>query len=154
MKTIVVVLRGAGALAACAVVVPAFAQAGTPPSPEANRIVAEATGGKLKKTSGSLKQDGIDTSYSAEVVDLNGDGQPEVFVSYGGPQFGRTGSQINLYIKGPDGRWKHNLGFGGEAERLKTRNLGFPDLKILGPGSCSPVWRYTGREYTIHKKCP
>lgn len=84
----------------------------------------------------------------ADILDLNGDGTPEVRLTYGnGCLSGYTGSSILLFIR-RDGAWVANLGFpAAVAEPLETSNLGWPDLLIGGPGFCFPVWRWNGSEY-------
>jgi len=120
------------------------------------KIIAEATGGKFKAISGKYFEKACDESldYTAEVVDLNGDGRPEVFITVDGTCLGGiTGQYIDLYIKGRDGRWKSQFGFPGIYNVLKTKNKGYPDIEIGGPGMCFPVWRWNGNKYDIHKKC-
>jgi hypothetical protein len=36
---------------------------------------------------------------------------------------------------------------------LKTRNKGFPDITFGGLQACFPVWRWSRREYSQHKRC-
>ena len=120
------------------------------------KIIAEATGGQLKSTKGKIFSKDCNQSldYEAEVVDLNGDGRPEVFTSVHGVCLGgATGVSMELYIKGSDGRWKPQFGFPGIYTVLKTKNKGYPDIEIGGPGNCFPVWRWNGKEYYLHKKC-
>lgn len=88
-----------------------------------------------------------------EVKDLNGDGKPEVFVMVTGSCYGVTGVNLSLLIKDKHGNWKDNFGFPGTYKLLTTKNLGYPDIEILGPGFCFPVWRWNGNEYAIHKRC-
>ncbi len=121
-----------------------------------DRIVAEATGGQLKATKGQYfdKDCNAALDYEAEVVDLNGDGQPEVFTSVQGTCLGgMTGVHMNLYIKNKNGQWQPQFGFPGIYTVLKTRNKGYPDIEIGGPGNCFPVWRWNGKAYALHKKC-
>jgi hypothetical protein len=35
---------------------------------------------------------------------------------------------------------------------MPTKNLGYPDLMIGGPGFEHPVWRWNGKEYNVYKK--
>lgn len=90
-----------------------------------------------------------------EVVDLNSDGQPEVFVTVPGScQGGLAGAELSLLIKNSKGHWKLNLGFpAGGYKVLTTRNMGFPDIEIGGPGFCFPVWHWNGSQYAIYKRC-
>ena len=121
-----------------------------------NKIIAEATGGALKSAKGKYFEPSCNESvdYDAEVIDLNGDGQPEVFTQVQGTCLGgMAGVSMNLYIKNKQGQWKPQFGFPGMYTVLKTKNKGYPDIEIGGPGNCFPVWRWNGREYDIHKKC-
>ncbi len=89
-----------------------------------------------------------------EMVDLNGDGQTEVFVMAGDSIcYGMAGSKLVLFIKDQQGKWQSNLDFsaGGYA-LLKNRRGGFPDLSIDLPG-CAPVWGWNGSRYELVKKC-
>jgi hypothetical protein len=89
-----------------------------------------------------------------DVVDLNGDGQPEVFVQVNSSCYGMAGGELSLLIKDKQGRWQSNLGFpAGGYKLLSTKNKGYPDIEIGGPGFCFPVWRWNGRAYAIHKRC-
>jgi len=117
-------------------------------------IIAEATGGRFKAAKGKYFEKACNErlDYEAEVVDLNGDGQPEVFTSVQGTCMGgMAGVHMNLYIKGADGRWQPQFGFPGIYNVLKTKNKGFPDIEIGGPGFCFPVERWNGRQYALHR---
>jgi hypothetical protein len=118
-------------------------------------LVAEATKGQLKGLKGQYydKEFGAQVSYDAELVDLNADGQAEVFTRRHGAMFGRTGVEMNLYVKNKSGQWQPQFGFPGDYGILKTRHLGYPDIEILGPGTCFPVWRWNGSAYALHKSC-
>ena len=120
------------------------------------KVIAQATGGRMKAKTGSYfdKDCNQKTEYSAEVIDLNGDGQPEVFANvHGTCQGGAAGVHMNLYIKNAAGQWKPQFGFPGIYNILKTKNKGYPDIEIGGPGSCAPVWRWNGQQYAGFKKC-
>jgi len=119
-------------------------------------IVAEATGGTFKALEGEMFDADCEETveYTAEVKDLNGDGQPEVFTMKYGPCYGRAGGHMDLLIKNSSGQWVSQFGFGGMYEILATQNLGFPDIEIQGPGMCLPVWRWDGKKYDLFKQCP
>ena len=120
------------------------------------KVVAEATGGKFKATRGQYFEPTCNAplDYDAEVIDLNGDGQPEVFTNVHGSCLGGMAAvHMDLLIKGSNGRWTSQFGFPGMYTVLKTKNKGFPDIEIGGPGNCFPVWRWNGRQYALHKKC-
>ena len=91
---------------------------------------------------------GADVSPSIEIVDLNGDGVEEVFVNWGNTcTSGMAGQSITLFVKDRSGQFIENLGFPGSYEKLATRNKGFPDLLISGPGFCHGVWQWSGAKY-------
>lgn len=109
----------------------------------------------LKTHNGELL-DACDTPVTpeTEVTDLNGDGQPEVFVWVGGSCYGAAGGELSLFIKGKKERWEQNLGFSaGGYTLLKTRSHGYPDIEVAGPGVCLPVWRWSGKAYELFKGC-
>jgi hypothetical protein len=87
------------------------------------------------------------------VVDLNGDGRPEVLITEGGTYcYGNTGQGYFVVTKGADGGWKRVTSGTGLAEFLKTKGAdGWPDLLIGGPGFCFPVERWNGREYKLQR---
>ncbi|MDD1621934.1 MAG: hypothetical protein LUQ11_10680 [Methylococcaceae bacterium] len=93
------------------------------------------------------------TQPEIEVKDLNGDGKPEVFVIVGGSCYGSTGVNLSLLINDRRGHWKDNFGFPGVYRLLDSKNMGYPDIEIGGPGFCFPVWRWNGNQYEIHKRC-
>lgn len=90
-----------------------------------------------------------DVSPEVEVIDLNGDGVPELFVHWGNPcTSGNAERSISLFIKNAFGHYVINLGFPAIAYRiLATQNQGLPDLEFGGPGSCRGVWRWNGYKY-------
>jgi hypothetical protein len=120
---------------------------------DAKAAVQAATKGKMKPGKGTLHdaECGQQIQYEAEAVDLNGDGQLEVLTREFGSCFGMAGVRMDLYIRSRDGSWKPQFGFPGDARVLKTKNHGFPDIEIVGPGQCFPVWRYDGKAYQIRK---
>jgi len=133
---------------------PAAAQSASDPAVQ-TKIVAEATAGRLTALTGKVHDPdcGVDVDYQADVVDLNGDGQAEVFTQLQSGCYGMAGVQLDLLIKAKDGAWKPQFGFPGMYTILETKNLGFPDIEIGGPGACFPVWRWNGASYAIHKRC-
>lgn len=147
---------GAVALTATIAVLSSFAApVRAAPAVSDAQIVAEATRGELKALRGRYFDKGCDATieYDAKVVDLNDDGQPEVFTQQYGSCFGLAGVELNLYIRDGKGRWRSQFGFPGFYELLSTRSLGYPDIKIGGPGDCAPVWRWNGQKYALYKRC-
>ncbi len=97
-----------------------------------------------------------DRPYSAQVFidDLNRDGTDEVQIIWGNLcTSGNTGSSTAVFIKNKAGVYQKNLDFpaAGYSE-LKTKNLGFPDLLIGGPGFEHPVWRWDGKKYQFFRR--
>jgi hypothetical protein len=84
--------------------------------------------------------------------DLNSDGQPEVIVSLGSTcMYGGAGTGVSLFIKDAAGGWKfHDLGAGMYSVQ-ETRNNGYADLMIGGPGFCHPVLRWDGTTYVFDR---
>ena len=118
--------------------------------------IQAATNGQFKSAKGKYfsKDCNEQVDYEAEAIDLNGDGQLEVFTKeYGSCIGGRTGVHMNLYIKTKAGLWKAQFGFPGMYKILTTQSKGYPDIEIGGPGTCFPIWRWDGQKYDIHKKC-
>lgn len=143
------------ATAVLSIAVPTTSTFAAEPTSDA-QIITEATGGKLLDTRGSYFDTDCQQSvdYDAEVVDLNQDGQPEVFTNVHGTCLGgMAGMSMDLYIKNKSGQWVSQFGFPGVYKILETGNEGYPDIEIGGPGACFPVWRWNGAKYDIHKKC-
>lgn len=86
-------------------------------------------------------------------LDLNSDGTEEVCVVFGNSYTsGMAGSSVLLLIAGKAGKYQLNLGFPGVVpDAFPTKNLGYPDLMIGGPGFTFPVYRWNGIEYTLLK---
>lgn len=135
----------------------AFAQIATNATPiSSDKIVSEATNGVLKAQKGKYYEPSCNeqADYDTQVIDLNQDGLAEVFTNvYGSCLGGGAGVQVNLYIKNKLGKWVPQFGFPGTYTILNTKNKGFPDIEIGGPGNCFPIWRWNGSEYYLHKKC-
>ncbi len=90
-----------------------------------------------------------------QIKDLNGDGASEVLIVYGNTcMSGHAGSSVALFVRGAAG-YEMQLGFpGADAEPLETGNLGWPDLRIGGPGFCFPIWRWNGSAYAYDRDEP
>ncbi|MBL7698685.1 MAG: hypothetical protein JNK79_11020 [Chitinophagaceae bacterium] len=90
---------------------------------------------------------------TAYPTDLNGDGTEEIFVLFGNSYTsGNTGSSIAAFIRNAAGKYEMNLGFPGTLpDVLTTKNMGYPDLLIGGPGMEYPVFRWKGKIYDNFK---
>lgn len=127
------------------------------PSWNEAKVISEATGGRFDSRVGSFFDKNCNETipYGIDVIDLNSDGQPEVFITLHGTCYGgMTGANVDLMIKDQDGQWVSQFGFPGIYKVLETKNMGYPDIEFGGPGFCFPIWRWNGQKYAIHKKCP
>jgi len=89
-----------------------------------------------------------------ELVDLNKDGNSEIFIMVESSCFGNAGFYLSLLIKDKNNQWQENFGFSAGGYRLlKSVSDGYPEIEITGPGFCFPVWRLNGAKYAIHKRC-
>jgi len=145
---------GLAALAALLLVAPAQSRE-VPKFPPAEMAAVYKAAGLTERGGKILDACGKAVEPQVDVVDLNGDGQPEVFVlANDAVCYGDAGGELTLLIKDSHGRWQANLGFSaGGYKLLSTKNKGYPDIEIGWPGFCFPVWRWNGRAYVIHKRC-
>lgn len=88
-----------------------------------------------------------------EVRDINGDGLPEALISEQSlPCFGNAGIGFSLVGKQPDGHWR--LLFQDRGMPIFLAGPGFagwPDMQVVGPGFCFPVYRWDGRKYQFNR---
>ncbi len=114
-----------------------------------------------------LTADGMALQFSAmrdcgavgmdvRLLDLNGDGIPEVQIVGGNSCFsGNAGSHVWLFVRDGGDQYRVNLGFpGAEMTVLPSRSHGFADLRIEGPGFCPPIWRWDGARYRFFRNEP
>ena len=117
---------------------------------DASLRYAKATGAKYPPSTSNCR-----ATYSVVMVDLNGDGIPEVFVR-GGSSFKsrHLQSSIWLFVKDNKGSYAPHFGFPAtEYKILKSKSKGMPDIQFVG-GSCEPVWRWNGKSYGHYKNVP
>lgn len=112
-------------------------------TPEA-RLCPESNGSKLE--------------LPYEIKDINGDAIDELIVhqqaSGAASCFGHAGSEISLLISDGNGGWADAFGFPGSDLAFHPRtDSDWPDVEILGPGFCFPVWRYHEGSYGIWRTC-
>ncbi len=145
---------GVATLAALLFAAPAQSRE-VPKLPPAEMAAVYKAAGLTERGGKILDACGKATEPQVDVVDLNGDEQPEVFVlANDSICYGSAGGELSLLIKDKAGRWQRNLGFSaGGYKLLSTKNKGYPDIEIGGPGFCFPVWRWNGRAYASHKRC-
>ena len=112
-------------------------------TPEA-RLCPESNGSKLE--------------LPYEIKDINGDAVDEIIVEHyasgAAGCFGHAGSDISLLISDGKGGWTDAFGFPGSDLAFHPRtDSAWPDIEILGPGFCFPVWRYHEGSYGIWRTC-
>jgi hypothetical protein len=97
-----------------------------------------------------------DLSPSTDVVDLNADGTPEIFVLWGNAcTSGLTGRSLTLLVRDRAGSYRAELGFPATAWKgLPEATNGWPDLEIGGPGFCDAVWTHRGETYEFKCNLP
>lgn len=87
------------------------------------------------------------------VLDLNGDGQPEVMVSDTSIEcYGDTGQHFSIVSPVPGG-WKliFDSGEGLPLIQNTTSKTGWRDVVAGGPGFCHELYRFNGRAYASFK---
>jgi len=108
----------------------------------------------VSKDKKKFMSDEYEVTLEPYVTDLNKDGNEEVFiVMKSGALFGNTGEDFILYIKKMNGNFERDpeLG-GGIAMILNSKNSGYPDIAIGGPGFDFPICRWNGKQYKYLKK--
>jgi hypothetical protein len=85
-----------------------------------------------------------------EIMDLNEDSLPEVFVKEGSVIcYGNTAEAFVLLTKEETGAWRVLLDQVGIPVVTETENMGWPDIEVGGPGfGAFPVFRFDGTQYT------
>jgi hypothetical protein len=122
-------------------------------SPEDRTGVFTAAGFKQKGDQWIRCEEEVPTasyvSGQIEVVDLNGDGRPEVWVTEGSVFcYGNTGQATVLVTKDANGTWRKILDEVGVGLPLEGRHLGWPDIEVGGPGFDKvPPHRWNGSTY-------
>ena len=88
------------------------------------------------------------------ITDMNKDGNAEVFmVMESDALYGNTGQDFILYIKNSKGNFERDPGLGGGiAMILVSKESGYPDIAIGGPGFDFPICRWDGKKYKYLKK--
>jgi hypothetical protein len=108
---------------------------------------------KLTKDKKSFTLEGQPVDVQVFPVDLNSDGVEEVFVTLAsGFLFGNTGQTVLLFMKDKAGKFQQQTEIaGGIAMILNTKNQGYPDIAVGGPGFEHPSFRWNGKDYRYHK---
>jgi hypothetical protein len=108
----------------------------------------------LSKDKKQFMSDEYEVTVEPYVTDINKDGTEEVFiVMLSTALFGNTGQSFDLYTKNKTGNFEKQTDLGGGiAMILSTKNAGYPDIAIGGPGFEFPAYRWDGKKYTYFKK--
>lgn len=87
-------------------------------------------------------------------TDINKDDKEEIFVGVeSSALYGNVGQNFSLYIKNSGGVYQSHTEIGGGIPIiLITKNLGYPDILIGGPGMEFPVYRWDGKKYLLNRK--
>jgi len=119
----------------------AFSAAGFSPSPDGRYIRCQEDPPTLSYMPGASK-----------VVDLNGDGNPEVWITESSLFcYGNTGSAFVLLTRDGDG-WRTLLDEVGMQQVLDIQHFGWPDIEVGGPGFGKfPVYHWNGQDYQLAK---
>ena len=149
-------IERAAALALIAVTVLA-AHAASPPSttltPADRAAVCEAAGFKARGSQHIRCEEETPTSSSTpgsiEVVDLDGDGRPEAWVTESSLFcYGDTAAFFVLVTKEEDGTWRKPMEEVGIPTALQTTHQGWPDIEVGGPGFGKlPVHHWNRKAY-------
>ncbi len=143
----------AGALAPALALAFVAAVAGAAPvlSPAELTAIHQAAGLQLRD--GGHYREGCATPLKpqTEVLDLDGDGRPEVLLYLAASRcFAESlGGNVALFVKDAQGRWVERLGYvpGIEVIVQPGANAGLPDLGVANPGGCMPIYRWDGTRY-------
>ena len=144
----------AAALLAVLTALPAHAAPPTPTIAPAERAAVFKAAGFKPRGSQYVRceEDPPTASYTPgqiEVVDLNGDGRPEAWVTEGSTFcYGNTAAYFVLVTRDESGTWRQLLDGVGVPTALATKQQGWPDIEAGGPGFGKfPVYRWNGKAY-------
>ena len=95
--------------------------------------------------------DEFEVAVQPYITDMNKDGNEEVFiVMESSALFGNKGQDFMLYIKNSKGNFVKDPDLsGGIAMILSSKNPGYPDIAVGGPGFEFPVCRWDGKSISI-----
>ncbi len=109
-----------------------------------------------KRSTFSSEKQGDSLVFEIEVMDLNHDGTPELFIS--GGSTGTTdaaGCSVWLFIR-TNGKYHQNLGFPATSYTILEESVhhGFPDIQFGGQGFYDTIWRWNGHDYAYVQSVP
>jgi hypothetical protein len=91
---------------------------------------------------------------NVSLIDLNGDGKPEVFVKAAYLACHRPDTDISLHIKTAKNEWMLAFRFEAKSFRiLKTAHNGYLDIEVVSDEPCRPIWHWDGSNYAYSKNC-
>jgi hypothetical protein len=107
----------------------------------------------LSKDKKKFMSDEYEVPVQPYITDMNKDGDEEVFiVMESSALFGNKEQDFILYIKNSKGNFVKDPDLGGGiAMILLSKNSGYPDIAIGGPGFEFPVCRWDGKKYKYLK---
>lgn len=108
----------------------------------------------LSKDKKHFTSDGNKVDVQPYITDMNKDGVEEVFIVLQSVAlFGDAGESFMLYIKNSSNKFERQdeLG-GGMAMILLSKNPGYPDIAVGGPGFEFPSYHWDGKKYKSYKK--
>jgi hypothetical protein len=108
----------------------------------------------LLKDKKKFMADEYDVIVVPFITDINKDAVEEVFiVLQSSALFGNTGESFSMFTKNKTGNFEKQPDLGaGIAMILYTKNMGYPDIAIGGPGFEFPAYRWDGKKYKYFKK--
>lgn len=115
----------------------------------AERLAAARAAGYTVRGATILNECGAAVErFAVERRDLNGDGLPELIVTDEGGCYGAAGATFAVLRKAGGG-WSSVLAAQGIPDVLDTRQGGWNDVRIGGPGfTRMPVAHWTGANYS------
>ena len=107
----------------------------------------------LSKDKKQFMSDEFEVGVQPYITDMNKDGNEEVFiVMQSSALFGNKEQDFMLFIKNNKGTFVKDPDLsGGIAMILLSKNLGYPDIAVGGPGFEFPVCRWDGKKYKYLK---
>ena len=105
----------------------------------------------LSKDKKQFMSDEFEVAVQPYITDMNKDGNEEVFiVMESSALFGNKEQDFMLYIKNNKGNFVKDPDLsGGIAMILTSKNSGYPDIAVGGPGFDFPICRWDGKSISI-----
>ena len=135
------------------------------PTPEGDLALSEADKAAALKAAGfklsgrawrRCEEETPTASYQPggveEVLDLNGDGRPEVVITESSLFcYGQQGAWFAILSQEANGAWRQVLETDGVFVALPSKANGWREVMVSGPGFTHPAYRYDGRSYVRHR---